>query len=133
MKKLLTIVLVLVIGTSCVEKIIEKPDDLIPQEKMTQMLFDLAILNAAKSTNSSLLEVHFDSPTNFLMEQYGVDSLQFVKSDLYYASQPLVYEAIYKEVSAKLEKEKNRIEEARKVVNDSLARSSRKLKDSLAR
>lgn len=116
---------------SCVESIIQKPDDLIPQEKMTQLLYDLAILNAAKSTNSAILEVHFDSPTNFLFEQYGVDSLQFVKSDIFYASQPLVYEAIYKEVAAKLDKEKSKIEEVRKMKNDSLAAKSRKLKDSL--
>jgi len=132
MKKLLAIVLVLSMGVSCVERIIEKPDDLIPQEKMTRMLYDLAILNAAKSTNSALLEVHFDSPTNFLFEQYGVDSLQFVKSDLYYASQPLIYEAIYKEVAAKLNEEKSKIEEARKIVNDSLARRARQPRDSVA-
>ncbi|NNJ89346.1 MAG: DUF4296 domain-containing protein [Eudoraea sp.] len=132
MKKLVLFLLVLVIGTSCVEKIIKKPDDLIPREKMTQLLYDLAILNAAKGTNSAILEVHFDSPTYFLFEQYGVDSLQFVHSDIYYASQPLLYEAIYKEVAAKLEKEKNEIEEARKKVNDSLAARSRKLRDSIS-
>ncbi|WP_297762477.1 DUF4296 domain-containing protein [uncultured Muriicola sp.] len=81
MKKLLSLILGIVMFTSCVERIIEKPDDLIPREKMTQLLYDLAILNAAKSTNSALLEEHFDSPTYFLFEQYGVDSLQFVKSD----------------------------------------------------
>jgi hypothetical protein len=131
MKKFFYILLVLVMVASCVERIIQKPDDLIPQEKMTQLLYDLAILNAAKSTNSALLEVHFDSPTNFLFKQYGVDSLQFVKSDIFYASQPLVYEAIYKEVAAKLDKEKSKIEEIRKMTNDSLAAKSRRLKDSL--
>lgn len=131
MKKFFYILLVLVMVASCVERIIQKPDDLIPQEKMTQLLYDLAILNAAKSTNSAILEVHFDSPTNFLFEQYGVDSLQFVKSDIFYASQPLVYEAIYKEVAAKLDKEKSKIEEVRKMTNDSLAAKSRRLKDSL--
>lgn len=117
--------------TSCVDMIIEKPDDLIPREKMTQLLYDLAILNAAKSTNSAILEEHFDSPTHFLFEQYGVDSLQFVQSDLYYASQPLVYEAIYKDVLARLDKEKSKTEEARKIVNDSLASKARQLRDSV--
>ncbi len=131
MKKLFSLILGIVMVTSCVEKIIEKPDDLIPREKMTQLLHDLAILNAAKSTNSAILEEHFDSPTQFLFEQYGVDSLQFVKSDLYYASQPLVYEAIYKEVAAKLDKEKSEIEEARKIVNDSIASRARQVRDSV--
>ena len=131
MKKFLSLTLGLVLVISCVERIIEKPDDLIPREKMTQLLYDLAILNAAKSTNSALLEEHFDSPTLFLFEQYGIDSLQFVQSDLYYASQPLVYEAIYKEVAAKLEKEKNKLEEARKIVNDSIASKARQPRDTV--
>ena len=131
MKKLLSLILGILMVVSCVEKIIEKPDDLIPREKMTQLLYDLAILNAAKSTNSALLQEHFDSPTHFLFEQYGVDSLQFVNSDLYYASQPLVYEAIYKEVSAKLDAEKEKIEEFRKIVNDSLASRARQVRDSI--
>ena len=131
MKKLLFLILGTVMITSCVEKIIEKPDDLIPREKMTQMLYDLAILNAAKSINSYILEKHFDSPTNFLFEQYGVDSLQFVQSDIYYASQPLVYEAIYKEVAARLEKEKSKVEEVRKIANDSIASRARQQRDSV--
>lgn len=131
MKKFLSLILVIVMVTSCVDMIIEKPDDLIPREKMTQLLYDLAILNAAKSTNSAILEEHFDSPTHFLFEQYGVDSLQFVQSDLYYASQPLVYEAIYKDVLARLDKEKSKTEEARKIVNDSLASRARQLRDSV--
>ncbi len=131
MKKFLSFILGIVMVTSCVEMIIEKPDDLIPREKMTQLLYDLAILNAAKSTNSAVLEEHFDSPTEFLFEQYGVDSLQFVQSDLYYASQPLVYEAIYKDVLARLDKEKSKTEEARKIVNDSLASRARQLRDSV--
>jgi len=131
MKKLLSLILGIVMVTSCVEKIIEKPDDLIPREKMTQMLYDLAILNAAKSTNSYILEKHFDSPTDFLFEQYGVDSLQFVQSDIYYASQPLVYEAIYKEVAARLEKEKSKVEEERKIANDSIASRARQQRDSV--
>jgi hypothetical protein len=131
MKNILCLFLVVVIAVSCVERIIETPDGLIPQEKMTQLLYDLAILNAAKSTNSALLEVHFDSPTKFLFEQYDVDSVQFVQSDIYYASQPLVYEAIYKEVADKLVREKEKIEEARKIANDSLALRSRQINDSI--
>ncbi len=130
MKNLTPFLIVLVMAASCVEKIVEKPKDLIPREKMTQLLTDMAILNAAKSTNAALLERHFDSPTDFLLEQYGVDSVQFVKSDLFYASQPLVYEAIYKEIADRLDKEKSRLDEERKILNDSLAKKSRQLRKS---
>ena len=81
---------------------------------MVQMLYDLAVINAAKSTNSVVLEDYFESPTSFVFKKYGVDSLQFVHSDLYYASQPLLYESIYKELASKLEEDKDRMEEAEK-------------------
>ncbi|QBA65100.1 DUF4296 domain-containing protein [Muriicola soli] len=129
--KILALVVLIFLG-SCAEKLIEKPDDLIPKEKMTQLLFDLAILNSAKGTNKAILEVYFDNPTTFLFNQYGVDSLQFVKSDIYYASQPLVYESIYKEVAARLEAEKLKVEENRQKRNDSLIKRSRKIKDSIS-
>ncbi|MBT8282338.1 MAG: DUF4296 domain-containing protein [Muriicola sp.] len=123
----------LIFLSACAEKLIEKPDDLIPKEKMTQLLFDLAILNSAKGTNRAVLEVYFDNPSTFLFNQYGVDSLQFVKSDMYYASQPLVYEAIYKEVAARLEAEKLKVEENRQKRNDSLMKRSRRIKDSTSK
>jgi len=109
----------------------EQPEDLIPKEKMVQILYDFAVVNAAKNTNSVVLEDYFESPTSFVFKKHGVDSLQFVHSDLYYASQPLLYEGIYKEVVSKLEDDKDRMEEARKKANDSIAIKSRKFKDTL--
>ena len=131
MKQIGIIVVALLILVSCGEKIIKQPEDLIVKEKMVQMLYDLAVINAAKSTNSVVLEDYFDSPTSFVFKKYGVDSLQFVHSDLYYASQPLLYESIYKEVASKLEEDINRMEEDRKKANDSIAEKTRKFKDSL--
>lgn len=131
MKSRILIGLALFIALSCADEVVQKPDNLIPREKMTDLLYDLAILNAAKGTNQAILEEHFDSPTTFLFSQYGIDSLQFVKSDLYYASQPLVYEAIYKDVAARLELQKEQIEEEMKVRNDSLMTRSKQMRDSL--
>ena len=131
MKSRILIGLALFIALSCADEVVQKPDNLIPREQMTDLLYDLAILNAAKGTNQVILEEHFDSPTTFLFSQYGIDSLQFVKSDLYYASQPLVYEAIYKDVAARLELQKEQIEEEMKVRNDSLMTRSKQMRDSL--
>ncbi|MEX0289170.1 MAG: DUF4296 domain-containing protein [Flavobacteriaceae bacterium] len=109
----------LVILVSCGEKIIEKPEDLIPKAKMVDMLYDLALINAAKGTNPKILEEHGVEPTRFLFEKHGVDSLQFVRSDIYYASIPVEYEDIYDKVSSRLEGDKKAIEEERKRKSDS--------------
>ena len=105
--------------SACVEKVIEAPDDLIPKDKMIEMLYDLSLINAAKGTNPKMLEENNLEPTKFLFEKYGVDSTQFVKSDIYYASIPVEYQAIYITVADRLEKNKKDIEEERKLKSDS--------------
>ena len=133
MKQIGVLVVVLFAMVSCGEKIMEQPEDLIEKDKMIQILYDFAVINAAKSTNSIVLEDYFESPTSFIFKKYGVDSLQFVQSDRYYASQPLLYEGIYEEVASKLEEDKDRMEEARKKDIETRAKESRKIKDSLNR
>lgn len=104
---------------ACGEEVIEKPENLIPTNTMASILYDLAIIQAAKTTNPSILEDNHIDPMPYLYDKYGVDSVQFVQSDMYYASKPLQYEALYKTVESRLEREKEALEEARKQKNDS--------------
>ena len=97
----------------------DKPANLIPKEKMVLILNDLAIVNAAKVTNAQILRKHDIEPTTYIFTKYGVDSIQFVESDRYYASIPEEHEEIYTAVEAKLEAEKERITQAKKI-KDSL-------------
>jgi hypothetical protein len=48
----------------------------------------------------------------YLFDKYGVDSLQFVQSDLYYASVPEEYEKIYKAVEERLTRKRDSVSEA---------------------
>jgi hypothetical protein len=85
------VLLLFLVLASCGEKVIEAPNDLIEKGKMADILYDLALINAAKSTNPGILEEGGIEPMEFLYKKYGVDSVQFVKSDIYYASIPLEY------------------------------------------
>lgn len=118
MRILITFLLVLCI-MSCAEEVIKKPDKLIPREKMTHILYDLAIINAAKTTNPWILKEHHVEAMEFIYSKYGIDSSQLVLSDTYYASRPLVYEAIYKKVEVRLAKEKDSLEDLRRMESDS--------------
>ena len=100
---------------SCGEELMEKPEGLIPKEKMILILKDMTVINAAKSANMSKFYDHDVEPTSLVFEQHGIDSLQFVISDRYYASLPVVYEAMYKEIEQLLETEKNALSEAKKI------------------
>ena len=107
---------------ACSEKVIEKPENLIPKDQMALILYDLAIINAAKTTNPSyLINRNFESMP-FIYRKYGIDSVQFVQSDIYYASIPDEYESIYKVVEARLELEMNEVEERKTRISDSIRR-----------
>ncbi len=126
MKKFGSLVLMISL-LSCNENLLEKPDNLIPEAKMVEVLKDLAIVNAAKSTNLAVLHDNDIEPMPYIFEKYHIDSLQFVESDRYYASLPVEYERIYKKVESKLEKEVKIVEEAKRV-KDSLTRIERESK-----
>ena len=112
-------ILMVLLLFSCTENLIEKPDNLIPEDQMVLILKDMAIVNAAKGTNLGILKDNGIDPTTFIFEKYEIDSAQFVDSDRYYASLPLVYETLYKKVESSLENQRIKLEEEKKI-NDSL-------------
>jgi len=111
-------------AVSCAEEIIEKPVNLIPQEQMTNIIYDMAVLNAANEINAQILSEHIKNPSEFIFKKYGIDSIQYVKSDLYYASVPEAYDKIYNSVKLRLEQEKSAIDEKRKQAADSARNKS---------
>lgn len=116
---------------SCGEKVIEPPENLISQEQMSSILYDLAILNSTNGTNPSILNNNSIDRMPFIFEKYKIDSIQFAQSDLYYASIPLQYQTIYEAVEARLESEVKTIEDEKKRKRDSTVNASKQRRDSL--
>ena len=110
----------------------KKPKDLIAKDKMSDIMYDLYILNAAKGVNRKLLELNGIMPSDYVYDKYGIDSLQFAKSNTYYAYDTEVYTSIIDKMKAHLEKDKelyeNLTEEDQKV-EDSLKKIKRQLKE----
>lgn len=123
--------LVFLMVVSCAEKVVEEPDNLIPKEKMVDILHDLAILNATKTTIGAKLDESGIDVMEFLYQKYQIDSTQFSESDLYYASLPLEYQAIYTEVETKLDTRQKAVEEATEKKNDSIRKANEKRSDSI--
>jgi len=119
MRLKLFLVLGMFMFISCAEELIKKPENLIAEDKMISILKQMAIVNAAKGTNLGKLRDNGIEPTNFVFEKYEIDSAQFVNSNRYYASKPLLYEAMYKKVESDLEDQRLQLE-AEKKVRDSL-------------
>ena len=111
--KNLSIVLCFLFLTSCVQKLIEEPDNLISEEEITNLLYDLAVLNSAKSINAKIFKDHDIEPMEVIFSKYKVDSVQFVESNSYYASLPLKFKLLDEELFKSLEREReNKTERA---------------------
>lgn len=122
----MSLVLVLVAVVSCAEQLIEKPENLIPEAKMTDILYDISLLVSAKNSNKAILVDNDIEVMDFIYKKYDIDSLQFVKSDLYYASEPVIYENMYIELDKRIEAEKNKRLEERKMKSDSIIEANKK-------
>ena len=115
----------------------EKPDDLIPEDKMIDVLTELSLVHAARNYNKFKLENTGINPDEYIYEKFDIDSLQFEKSNDYYSEQYTQYERIYDSVKARLQIMKSRLDSIREVevrIEDSIKRvkkDSLRMKDSL--
>lgn len=80
-----------------------KPDDLIAEDKMVDVLVDISLFHGARSYNKALLKEKGIQPYNYLWEKYKIDSTRFLESNNYYSDHPKQYEKIYEQVKIKLE------------------------------
>lgn len=118
MKKTILVFIVFFATLSCNNSAIEKPDNLISEDVMVDIIYDLSLLEGIRSTNYNTFKERGINPSKYIYTKYKIDSLQFVKSDRYYASDIELYAKIYDEVS-------KRIEDRKKAV-DSLAKKNPK-------
>lgn len=88
---------------SCKKEIVKKPDRLIDKEKMVDILYDITLLSAIKPQEEALDGTITINSNQYIYKKYKIDSLQFVKSNIYYA-------ADYKEYKGMVMQVKNRLE-----------------------
>lgn len=112
---------------SCGEKVVKEPEQVISKEKMADILYDLAILTAAKNTSSEILVKNKIETMEYIYTKYDIDSTQFVENNLYYASIPGEYVSIHTEVDKRLEAVQKKMDEARKIKADSAKAAREKL------
>ncbi len=96
MKKYL-IILIFIIGCSS-----NPPEDLISEEKMESIIFDIMILNASSGYD---LKIDNDMISDELIfRKYDIDSAQFYNSELYYSRNPKIHFNIYSNVKRRIQK-----------------------------
>ncbi len=104
MKSVIPLVLLLLLLGGCqdVHKT-EKPEDLIPEDKMVEVITEIALLHGARSYNKNLLEEKGIDPSRYIYEKFSIDSLQFARSNDYYAEHVKQYQDIYSQVKERLD------------------------------
>ena len=106
MKAALPFLAILFLAVSCGDKAVKKPDNLIEEDKMVNIIYDLSLLEAAKSQKPAVLDSNAVDVRNYIYKKYKIDSIQFAKSGQYYASDIANYRKIYANVAKKLEDQK---------------------------
>lgn len=114
MKQTISILFLLISFSSCqnVERS-EKPDNLIEEGKMVEVLTEVSLLNSARNFNKRLFENTGLTPEEYIYERFGIDSLQLERSNNYYAENYDRYGEIYAEVKENLEKMKVKLDSIR--------------------
>ncbi|NOR76182.1 MAG: DUF4296 domain-containing protein [Draconibacterium sp.] len=106
MKKLLVILFVLFVASvSCDKLPVEKPDNLIKEKKMIEMLVDIHIAEATFNHMRYDSIIRNSSSANFyysVLEKYEVPDSVFEQSFVYYSSVPREFEKMYRKVMNEL-------------------------------
>ena len=103
---------------SCKEEVVKKPENLIEKEIMVDVMYDLALLEAIKYQSPNALQAHKINPDEYIYKKYKIDNAQFVRSNMYYASDYKEYKKMYDQINSRLVKNKSLLEEAIKNEKD---------------
>lgn len=105
------LILLIVFSFSCqdIEKV-DRPENLIAENKMVEVLTDLSLMTSAKNYNRRMLEETGFKPEEFLYEKHNIDSLSLAASTKFYAQDPATLERIYSKVQRNLEALKTDLE-----------------------
>lgn len=102
---------------------LDKPDNLIPLDKMEKIIYDMSIINSARGYNIQLFSQTGVKPESYVFEKHYIDSLQYAASTVYYSADIDEYKELLERVKARVELEFK--------VKDSLNKAEKRIQDSI--
>lgn len=107
MKKIFLLFIILFLLTACGhDKPVPKPEKLLSEKEMENIMFDMALLQAMRSSAPKVLDDNGVDVKNYIYKKYKTDSLTYNQNHTYYASRLDIYEDIQKKVTERLNKAK---------------------------
>ena len=128
MKNIFYIFLLILLGSCTSNTIFEKPENLIPKDTMSLLVQEMSIATSAKYINNK----NFEKRINYMplvYERFGIDSVRFQTSNMYYMSKIDVYQEILTDAKENLEKQKSFYDAIKKRTDSLRADSIKKIKD----
>ena len=101
MKKIFFIVVILLGCDKNLQKT-SMPENLLSEEKMVDVIYEMTLINVSKGVNRRMLERNGVIPEKYIFEKYSIDSLQFALSNEFYSNDLDKYLEIYNRVKEKL-------------------------------
>ncbi|MFT5254574.1 MAG: hypothetical protein ACI87N_003649 [Flavobacteriales bacterium] len=120
MKKILSLLVLLLSFVSCKEEVVAKPDRLIAKDQMIDIMYDLAVLEGIKYQNPSSLDSNQINSATYIYKKYKIDSTQLAQSNVYYAADYVSYKDMYDELIKRIDR--------KKVIVDSIIKRDKKYK-----
>ncbi len=109
MKTVITIFSFLFLVASCNKAEVPKPKNLIDEEILENVIYDLTLLEAIKIQIPIDKQNFSGKTTSYVYKKYKIDSLQFVKSNQYYATDIDNYKKIFQRVKDRLQAESDQL------------------------
>lgn len=94
---------------------VEKPDNLIKESVMERVLYDIMVLDAMSTFKPKNPDFEVVYGKSYIYKKYGIDSLQLVESDNYYAKFPRIYSRLYSNILKRMDKVKDSLTELGKL------------------
>lgn len=110
MKKVISLFILIASFFSCNKDLVEKPDNLIDKKVMKDIFYDISLLEALKYQDPNSLYKNGINPKTYIFKKYKIDSIQFAKSNAYYASDYREYKKMFDDLNTRLKKEKDAVD-----------------------
>lgn len=109
-KKILLFLVVLSILFSCNKELVKSPNRLIEKDKMINIMYDLALLEAIKMQNPNSLDSFKINPNEYIFKKYTIDSIQFSQNNIFYAADYKEYKKMFETIKLRFENNKISVE-----------------------
>jgi len=105
----------------------EMPENLIPEDKMVDILTETYLINAARSFDKRTILENKIKLDSFVYLKFNIDSLQFAQSNAFYTSDLDTYNRIFLKVQERMTGLKTRVDSIKEII----VTEEKRVKDSI--